>query len=283
MTTRVLVGFDGSMAAAAAIEAGALLLPDVHGWITYLWTPPFTGDRVRRRLHEQIGNVDALVDAVDREGRFEAQRIMTMGVNLARAAGWEAEPLLEQTYAGPGAALVQAAGKVDADVVIVGSRGLGGTDAVLGSVSDMAVRHSTRPVLVVPHPLLSAEFDALAAGPVVVGWDGSPGSGVALTAAGRIFGGREIVAVSVDDGDDGGTPAPPADSGVTHTRVRPTGGRRTRGVAASITAAAAEHGAAVVVVGSRGRSAAREIILGSVAMSALHSSHRPVMVVPNRT
>jgi nucleotide-binding universal stress UspA family protein len=45
-------------------------------------------------------------------------------------------------------------------------------------------------------------------------------------------------------------------------------------------AAAAEHGAAVLVVGSRGRSAAREIIMGSVAMSTLHNSHRPVMVVP---
>jgi nucleotide-binding universal stress UspA family protein len=33
-------------------------------------------------------------------------------------------------------------------------------------------------------------------------------------------------------------------------------------------------------VGSRGRSAAREIIVGSVAMSMLHNSHRPVMVVP---
>jgi nucleotide-binding universal stress UspA family protein len=48
-------------------------------------------------------------------------------------------------------------------------------------------------------------------------------------------------------------------------------------------AAAADHGAAALVVGSRGRSAAREIILGSVAMSTLHHSHRPVMVVPNRT
>ena len=66
--------------------------------------------------------------------------------------------------------------------------------------------------------------------------------------------------------------------GVTHTHVRPTGGRRDRGVAASMAAAAADHGAAAVVVGSRGRSAAREIILGSVAMSMLHNSHRPVMV-----
>jgi nucleotide-binding universal stress UspA family protein len=281
MGTRALVGFDGSMAAAAAIEAAAQLLPDVHGWITYLWVPPFAGERVRRRLREQIGNVNDLIEAVDREGQFEAQRIMAMGVNLARALGWEAEPLLEQTYGSEGTALVQAADKVGAEVVVLGSRGLGGTDAILGSVSDTVVHYSSRPVLVMPHPLLSAEFESLAAGPVLVGWDGSPGAHAALAAAGRIFGGRDLVAVSVDDGAD--IPAPPAHSDAAHTYVGPTGGRRNRGVAASMAAAAADHGAAALVVGSRGRSAAREIILGSVAMSTLHHSHRPVMVVPNRT
>lgn len=279
MGMRVLVGFDGSTGAAAAIEAGSLLLPGAHAWITYLWVPPFAGDRVRRRLRDQIGKLDDLIEAVEREGRFEAQRIMAMGVNLARAAGWEAEPLLEQTYGAEGTAIVQAADRVDADVVMLGSRGLGGTDAVLGSVSDMAVHYSSRPVLVMPHPLLSAEFDSLAAGPVLVGWDGSAGAEAALTAARRLFGQRQIVAVSVDDGGD--VPAAPADGGVTHARIRNTGGRRTRGVAASMAAAADEHGAAVLVVGSRGRSAAREIILGSVAMSTLHHSHRPVMVVPD--
>ena len=47
MGMRVLVGFDGSTGAAAAIEAGSLLLPGAHAWITYLWVPPFAGDRVR--------------------------------------------------------------------------------------------------------------------------------------------------------------------------------------------------------------------------------------------
>lgn len=275
---RVLMGFDGSMASAASIDAGALLLPDVHAWITYLWVPPFAGDRVRRRLREQIGNVNDLIEAVEREGRFEAQRILAMGVNLARAAGWEAEPLLEQTYGGEGPAILQAAEKVEADVVVVGSRGLGGTDAVLGSVSDMVVHYSSRPVVVVPHPLLSAEYESLAGGPVLVGWDGSPGAEAALAAAGRIFGQREIVAVSVDDDADAAPPA--ADLGVTHTHIRHPKGRRGRGVSAALAAAADEHGAAAVVVGSRGRSAAREIILGSVAMSTLHHTHRPVMVVP---
>jgi len=36
----------------------------------------------------------------------------------------------------------------------------------------------------------------------------------------------------------------------------------------------------MLVVGSRGRSAIREILLGSVAMATLHHAYRPVMVVP---
>jgi nucleotide-binding universal stress UspA family protein len=38
----------------------------------------------------------------------------------------------------------------------------------------------------------------------------------------------------------------------------------------------------VIVVGSRGRSALREIRLGSVAMATLHHSPCPVVVVPHR-
>lgn len=51
-------------------------------------------------------------------------------------------------------------------------------------------------------------------------------------------------------------------------------------VADGLSEAAQDHGAAVLVLGSRGRSAVREVVLGSVAMSTLHRAHRLVMVVP---
>jgi nucleotide-binding universal stress UspA family protein len=55
-----------------------------------------------------------------------------------------------------------------------------------------------------------------------------------------------------------------------------------RGVAEQLVACAVERQAAVVAVGSRGRSPAREILLGSVAMGVLHRAQRPVLVVPAR-
>ena len=128
--------------------------------------------------------------------------------------------------------------------------------------------------------MLSVEYDALAAGPVVVGWDGSTNAEAALAAASRLLPHRHFVAVSVDDDSDPPAPESVGDARVTRVHVNRGRGRHAHAVAQSLIAAADEHGTALVVVGSRGRSVAREIILGSVAMGTLHHCHRPVMVVP---
>ncbi|MEV0568710.1 universal stress protein [Dactylosporangium sp. NPDC050588] len=121
-----------------------------------------------------------------------------VGVTLATAAGWSAEPLVVSSYGGEG---LRFAEQVDADLAIVGSRGLGGARAVLGSVSDMVVHYTHRHVLVVPHPLLIDEFAALATGAVLVGYDGSAGARAALATAGRLFPDRTLLAATVQDGE----------------------------------------------------------------------------------
>lgn len=281
MTQRVVVGYDGSPAAGDAIAAGTRLVPGAQAWITYLWGPPFASERMRRRLWERAGNLDGLIELVEQEGRYEAERITGMGVTLARAGGWQTEALVQRCFGGEGLGLAQAAESVDANLVVVGARGLGGTEAMLGSVSDMTVHYGSRPVLVIPNPLLSAEYAALDAGPVVVGWDGSEGARAAIAAAERLLPHRSLVAVSVDEDHDLPEPELPGIA-VTHVRVPRGRGRAHRVVANALIAAADDKDAAVIVVGSRGRSAAREIVLGSAAMNTLHHSHRPVMVVPNR-
>ncbi len=283
MPVSVILGYDGSPGASAAIDAGALLLPRAHAWITYLWVPPFASDEVRRRLRAIARNVNELIEMVEREGKREAQRVVTVGVTLARAAGWDAEPLLKRTWGGEGLRIAQAAEEVHADLMLVGSRGLGGTKAVLGSVADMVVHYSTRPVVVVPYPMLEDEYAALADGPVVVGWDGSAGAETAFAAATRLFPERAALLVSVDEDTGAAPPADPSGAGprdVVRLNVDRGHGFHARGISDALIATARDHNAGVVVVGSRGRSAAREILLGSVAMGTLHHCHRPVMVVP---
>jgi hypothetical protein len=102
LPVRAIGGYDGSPGASAAIDAGALLFPGAHGWITYLWVPPFASDKVRRRLRAIAHDVNELIEMVEREGEREAQRVVAMGVTLARAAGWDAEPLLKRTWGAEG-------------------------------------------------------------------------------------------------------------------------------------------------------------------------------------
>jgi nucleotide-binding universal stress UspA family protein len=174
---------------------------------------------------------------------------------------------------------VQVAERSGADLIVVGARGLGGARAVFGSVSDVIVHYASCPVLVVPHPLLQPERAALGGGPIVVGWDGSAGSDAAFAVAAKFFPLREVVPVLVQDGvaPSGRTPAglkkaPRTGIAVEHGRA----------VAAALCGRAEAEQAALLAVGSLGRSALHEIVLGSVAMAVLHHAGRPVLVVPHR-
>jgi nucleotide-binding universal stress UspA family protein len=197
---RLMVGYDGSMAASAAIDDAATLLPRAHAWITYVWAPPFGSEALHRRLWTGTLGVDAFVAAIEREGAAEADRLAARGVALAGAAGWTAEALVERGYGGEGLQIAELAEKLDPDLIVLGSRGLGGVRAVLDSVSDMVAHYAHRPVLVIPYPLLTMQRAALADGPVVVGWDGSAGARHALATAEDLLGGRRIVLAAAGDG-----------------------------------------------------------------------------------
>ncbi len=282
-----LVGYDGSIAALAMIQVGAELLPHIDVTVVNLWDPPLRPSALRRRVAAEAGSLAELVDLLEKEGGQEAQRLADAGVVLARAAGWErASAAIRRSNGGDGLLLAGMAEELGAALVVVGSRGLSGVSAVLGSFSDTLVHHSGTPVLVVPYPLLQTERNAAAKGPVLVGWDGSEGARSALLSARQLFPERDMVVAAVGDADD------PAEAlavvgaqegSFTAVRLRPLAqgspgpGRTT---AEALVACARSHQAAVIVVGSRGRIAVKELLLGSVAMATLHHAHRPVLVVP---
>jgi hypothetical protein len=132
------------------------------------------------------------------------------------------------------------------------------------------------PVRVVPPLILPAEREAVASGPILVGDDGSAGAAGAFDAAAALFGERELRRVRVQFDED-----PDAPTGADTVTVAPLGVASSgRAVGDAILRQAGAAGAAAIVVGSRGRSAASEIVLGSVAMAVLHHADRPVVVVP---
>ncbi|MFN8217289.1 MAG: universal stress protein [Solirubrobacterales bacterium] len=146
MSGPVLIAYDGSDHAKAAIaEAGRQLRPGREALILTVTEPmegvPFLG---------AAGvPVDAdSVEALFRAARAGADRTAGEGCELAREAGLEPEPVV--ATGGPvWSQIVETAEERDADVIVIGSRGLSGLKhAVLGSVAAAVAQHSKRTVLI---------------------------------------------------------------------------------------------------------------------------------------
>jgi nucleotide-binding universal stress UspA family protein len=96
------------------------------------------------RLASKDLNLDEIVQGAARE-------LMQRGVELATAAGFQAEGRLEGGK--PWRTIRRVADELDARPIVLGARGLGRVESMLlGSVSIAVIFHSKRPVLVVPHP-----------------------------------------------------------------------------------------------------------------------------------
>jgi len=276
----ILAGYDGSPSSANAIEVAARLLPSGYATVVYLWAPPFASPELRNRLVPRAGSMEQLILLLEQEGGAEADRLVGNGVALARAAGWEARSLVQRSYGGDGYQFARLVEQHGGDLMVLGSRGLGGVRSLLGSISDVAVHVSAVPVLVVPHPLTINERAAVQSGPVLVATDGSPGGQHAGQTAAALFPDRELLRVTVESTADADLVSTGStEAGLT---VLPRAGRSgsARATAGTLLEHALDLGAAVLVVGSRGRSAGREVLLGSVAMAVLHHAHHPVLVVP---
>lgn len=91
------------------------------------------------------GEVPLHVDSVE-----AARRLVSEGVEAARAAGFDATPLVDVTPNATALRITRIADEYDASAIVVGARGRSKLKAiVLGSVSHEVVQYSKRPVLVV--------------------------------------------------------------------------------------------------------------------------------------
>jgi nucleotide-binding universal stress UspA family protein len=87
---------------------------------------------------------------LDRIADEQSSHISGAGVKLAEQSGFLAAGLSERAT-GPGWMTVRdAADQHACAAIVIGSRGLSGISAALGSVSNGVVHNSRRPVLVVP-------------------------------------------------------------------------------------------------------------------------------------
>ena len=145
----VLFAFDGSPHAREAIaRAGALLKPG-PAVVATAWTT-FEGAAPAALLALPGHVVRESVADLDSASRETAEELANEGAELARDAGFEAEPRAIRSSGPFFAALLECARELDAAAIVAGSRGRSTIAAtVLGSVSTGLLHHTRRPVLVV--------------------------------------------------------------------------------------------------------------------------------------
>ena len=145
----VLICYDGSESADRAIEEAAGLLGRRRAVVLDVG-PPLTGAESLATVAPVIpGGAFEDLNVADAEQRAEA------GAERARQAGFTAEPrgiVDAPMWEG----IVAVADEIQADLIVVGSRGLDRVrEAFEGSVSHDVAEHSDRPVLIIPPPRTS--------------------------------------------------------------------------------------------------------------------------------
>lgn len=276
MTTairRVLVGIDGSEQALAAVRAAAaeaarrkVPLHVVHAFIwpsLHVNVGPVAPDLPATGLRHQAE--DLLAEAAA-EARKTAPRV-PVGTHLIDGAATQV--LLEES--GP------------ATLLVLGDRGLGGFSGLLiGSIAVHAAARARCPVLVIR----GAEP---AAGPVVVGIDGTERSDLALGFAFEESAqrGAELIALHVQDDSPGRSDDPITDGQALIDAL--AGWQQTYPdvvVKPEVVRGHPRHElrersrqAQLMVLGTQGRDTFKGLVLGSVSQTLLYHSACPVAVV----
>jgi nucleotide-binding universal stress UspA family protein len=290
---RVVVGYDASPAARAAVEwavaeADRRALP-----LTVVHAADYTG---------LVGGPISMSPALPGVSVDQAKRIAEGGAELARARRSGVE-VRATTFAGAPSTVLIAESRAAA-IVVVGTRGHGDVAGVLlGSVASRVAAHAQCPVVVV------RGADGVVAGtdrPVVVGVDGSPSAGAALAAAiGRATEAGAALRIvcawrptapgdwereywlAVGPGTDPDETARKAaervvaDAAEAVRRLAPdlTVETSVRGGDAAAVVLDAAGDAGLVVVGARGRGSLASLLLGSVSHGVVHGARCPVMIV----
>ena len=149
----VMVAYDGSAEAHAAVSAAVTLFPGRRLFVITVWERGLAMAMVSASGAAARSPSGAFTGEVLRVERGETKRSAKEGTELARDLGASADAIAITQDSQASTAIVSEADRHDACAIVVGSRGLGMVKApLLGSTSQALLRHSSRPVLVVKSP-----------------------------------------------------------------------------------------------------------------------------------
>lgn len=143
---KILIAYDGSPNAQAAVVTAAALFPGAEATLLYA-REPMEGFAAHLEGHPALEKLHEL----DAAALDASERIAAEGAELAREHGLRAEPRVSSTMATASEVIVDAAETLESDLIVLGSRGRRGlTATLLGSTSASVLHHATRPTLVIP-------------------------------------------------------------------------------------------------------------------------------------
>ena len=153
---KVLVAYDGSEGANAAIDAAVRLFGDRRLIVLSVGRSlaSVASASVVAVPAEVAGEALAQLDEATQQ---ESETLAETGARIARDQGLEATAIGILSTGSAWATIIRTAEENDVAVIIVGSRGRSNVKSILlGSVSGAVVHHSVRPVLVVSGPSVDA-------------------------------------------------------------------------------------------------------------------------------
>ena len=284
---RVLIASDGSLSATAAT-------------VTATCFPWPQGTRAYGVVAREVGadKDRTFVDALEQAARSTAET-----TTHALVHRWS-DVRVRVAEGPPAAAIIRAAKRARADVIVMGWRGHGAIRRLLaGSVSRGVVRVAPCSVLVVRRAVRNMTN-------IVIGVDGSEQSARAVEFATRLSppsGGRILLVTAAPLMSDPSNPLLPADirkaaasgvAGINRGRVAEARANLQRLAKApraagwqvdiaitnaaplrSLLSAVTQASADLLIVGATGASQLRRLLLGSVAQGALDRSSVPVLIV----
>jgi nucleotide-binding universal stress UspA family protein len=154
----ILACYDGSADAQAAIDHAARLMPGAEMTVLTVWEPFQAALSRTGGMGMGMGTSYPDNGEVDAATEQAAQARATEGTERATAAGLVAEPRIAVRDDGVAGAILAVADEVDADAIVVGTRGLTGLRSLLlGSVSHAVLHHANRSVIVVPSTAVAEE------------------------------------------------------------------------------------------------------------------------------